>query len=56
MSTRKNDAGFVAEQRRLVNAEVNSRKVDIDRAIFKKTESEREELKSMKRLYKAVNK
>jgi hypothetical protein len=53
MSTRKNDAGFVAEQRRLVNAEVNSRKVVIDRDIFKKTDAEREELKSMKRLYKA---
>lgn len=55
MSTvKRNDAGFTAEQRRQVLAEVNSRKVNIDRNVFKKSDKEKSEVKQMKKAYKEI--
>lgn len=49
--SKRNDAGFTAEQRRQVQIEINSNPVIIDRSVFKKTPEERLEGKRLKKAY-----
>lgn len=49
MKTNKQDAGFTAEQNRQIKIEINANKVNIDYNIFKKTHTEKVQLKGLKK-------
>lgn len=55
-STTRTDNSMFGAERQRVNAEINQHKIDTNFDIFKKTDSERAELKRAKKSYKALNK
>lgn len=55
LSAKSDSDGSRAQQRAIIQAEINSRPVSIDRSVFQKTEQEKEELRIEKAHWKKLN-